>query len=83
MQDYRCTAFLDGWPSWIGGYGDEWLKCCQIHDIAYFIDEVTYKTHLELGQCVFETGGWILGPLMAFATLLFWALKRVIIQTNR
>lgn len=82
MQDYRCTAFLDGWPSWIGGYGDEWLKCCQIHDIAYEAGDVTAWTHIELGQCVFESGGWILGPIMAVATLLYW-LHRHVNRMNR
>lgn len=82
MQDYRCTRFLDGWPEWLGGRGDEWLACCVAHDVAYATDTVSFWTHVELGQCVLESGGWILAPIVAVVTL-FWWLHRHVNKLNR
>lgn len=32
MSDNRCTGWLNGWPEFLGGTGQEWLHCCQAHD---------------------------------------------------
>lgn len=75
MQDYECTASPDGWPAWLGGTGDEWLGCCMAHDHAFDAGTVTLWTHVELGHCVLEAGGWIMAPIMALATIGWWLLR--------
>ncbi len=73
MQDWQCTGWLNGWPTWLGGKGDEWLHCCVVHDQAYETGIVSLWTHVELGRCVAGTaGGLIVGGLMAVATIVWW-----------
>lgn len=52
-----CTLWLDGWPRWAGGRGDEWRHCCEAHDVAYLGEPALREllaAHVELGRCVWE-----------------------------
>ncbi len=58
-----CTGWLDGWPTWLGGTGAEWVHCCEAHDTHYAADDPVLRllqAHLELGRCV-----WEVSPAMA------------------
>ena len=71
-----CTMWPDGLPVWLGGSGNEWLHCCEAHDLAYETT-VTLQTHVELGQCVAQTpGGLAIGFVMTIATATWWLLRR-------
>jgi len=73
-----CTMWLDGWPIWLGGTGDEWLHCCVQHDQAYFDGAVTLLTHVELGACVaWSAGGILMGCIMAAGTSGWWLLTKL------
>lgn len=79
-QDYQCTGWLDGWPTWIGGTGQEWHHCCVAHDRVYDADNVTLMSHIDLGWCVAQSAGpdiinWIMGAAMAGAVTVVWAIK--------
>jgi hypothetical protein len=61
-----CTGFFDG----------SWRHCCDAHDRAYELGTLTWRTHLELGQCVSQSeGGILIGLAMFLATLLWWLVK--------
>jgi hypothetical protein len=63
MQSDGCTGWLDGWPQWLGGTGEEWRHCCVAHDERYAAGEGFWRlfvSHFELGACV-----WTVSPLMA------------------
>ncbi len=63
----------DGCTYWPDG---SWVHCCWEHDRAYDLGEVTWRTHLELGQCVSQSeGGILIGLAMFLATLLWWLVK--------
>ena len=64
--DMECTFWLDGWPTWLGGAGDEWLPCCQAHDLAPMNAHSAY----ELGACVASVSPWM-GLVMMVGVLLF------------
>ena len=57
MTDY-CTSWPDGWPTWLGGTGDEWgTLCCKPHDEFYAqqtsLDLFAYLgAHWDLATCV-------------------------------
>lgn len=76
QPDMQCTGWPDGWPSWIGGTGDEWLHCCVAHDLG--------GTDIALAQCVAHAGLWpvaaaLMGGIMFIgvkALRPFWRLLR-------
>lgn len=77
-QDWRCTGWFNGWPTWIGGTGDEWKHCCVEHDRAYEANEVTTQVHIELGYCVYEAVGWLgifVAVVMVVATIVYWLMR--------
>lgn len=77
MSDGRCTFWFDGWPTWLGGSGNEWLHCCLDHDAAFDAGVVTLTTHIKLGACVAASaGGPLMGLIMTFATAVWWVLTR-------
>lgn len=75
MPDNRCTGWIDGWPSWMGGTGEEWLHCCVAHDIA----AKSVANDIALGQCVAAVSP-AMGVVMAIGVLtlgtLYVALRR-------
>lgn len=80
MTDY-CTAWPDGWPTWLGGTGDEWRHCCKLHDAAY-THTMTWTGKLvadyHLATCV----GGIMGAVMWTGVATFGALIAIHL-TNR
>jgi hypothetical protein len=63
MQSDGCTGWLDGWPTWLGGSGEEWRHCCLAHDDRYAAGEGAWQllgAHFELAGCV-----WQVSPVMA------------------
>lgn len=65
--DMNCTGWLDGWPTWLGGSGDEWIGCCQIHDLS----DQTFTAALALGKCVAASGYPTMGAIMTLGLLVF------------
>lgn len=69
ITDY-CTAWPDGWPSWLGGTGHEWALCCKAHDEFYagYDGWLGYLgAHYELAQCV----GGAMGAVMWLGLVSF------------
>ncbi len=64
MPDYECTWWPDGWPTWIGGRGNEWLHCCIDHDLV----EKSLAGDLALGVCVAQESP-TMGVLMGAGVL--------------
>lgn len=67
--DFRCTGWIDGWPAWMGGTGEEWLHCCVAHDLA----AKTVASDLALGKCVAAVSP-LMGAAMAVGVLTFGTL---------
>jgi hypothetical protein len=63
--DMQCTGWIDGWPTWLGGTGREWLHCCVAHDQA----EMTIQSAFNLGRCVAETN-MVMAALMVTGVIL-------------
>jgi len=57
----ECTYWLDGWPTWLGGSGDEWLHCCRAHDLS----GINPQTAFDLGACVSHTSPTMAALMMA------------------
>ncbi len=55
--DMECTLWPDGWPTWLGGTGAEWLLGCQAYDLV----PMTLQSAADLDACVAQTS-----PLMGF-----------------
>jgi hypothetical protein len=66
MPDYECTWWLDGWPTWLGGTGKEWLSCCVDHDLI----EKSISGDIALAVCVAEISP-LMGVLMGAGVLTF------------
>jgi hypothetical protein len=50
-----CTGWIDGWPTWMGGTGDEWRHCCATHDEVYASTSNLWDilvSDFALGWCV-------------------------------
>ena len=66
IPDMECTFWPDGWPTWLGGTGQEWLPCCQAHDTV----EMTTRSAVELGACVAKVSP-VMGLIMMVGVLVF------------
>ena len=77
QPDMECSMWLDGWPTWLGGTGHEWLPCCQAHDLA----PQTVQSALELGQCVARIDP-SMGVVMALGVILLGPLYLAIKRTR-
>ena len=64
MPDYECTWWPDGWPTWLGGAGNEWLHCCINHDLT----EKSLSGDIALGVCVAQVSP-AMGVLMVAGVL--------------
>lgn len=57
-----CTGWFDGFPEWVGGSGDEWVRCCHDHD-RFYADAHHFGeylvAHWELAQCVATVSGGV------------------------
>ncbi len=62
----ECTYWPDGWPTWLGGTGQEWLPCCQAHDLA----PMTLQSAADLGACVAKVSPWM-GLIMMIGVAVF------------
>jgi hypothetical protein len=71
--DLECTFWMNGWPTWLGGSGDEWLHCCQAHDLVPMSLESTFN----LGQCVSEVSP-IMGSIMFLGVFIFGPIYGII-----
>lgn len=69
QPDFECTGWLDGWPAFLGGSGDEWLNCCIAHDLA----TKSVAHDLALGRCVAEVSP-VMGVIMTIGVLTFGTL---------
>ena len=70
-MDNRCTAWFDGWPTWLGGTGNEWIHCCQKHDEMYLVAHTFGEfvaAHWELCSCV-ATVSWGMAGTMFLGVL--------------
>ncbi len=74
--DDNCTFWLDGWPTWLGGTGDEWLHCCIEHDYG--------GSDWLLSQCVAQEAGFGMALIMLIGVtialpirILLWRKKNV------
>jgi hypothetical protein len=76
--DYRCTGWIDGWPTWLGGTGQEWLHCCVAHDQV----DMTFQSALNLGQCVAATSP-VMGLIMTIGVLAFGPVYLSLWQRRR
>ncbi len=65
--DCQCTLFLDGWPKWLGGTGDEWLHCCVAHDLG--------ASNMELYRCVNDAGFPVVAVIMLAGVSIYFLLK--------
>lgn len=81
----RCTSWWDGWPTWLGGSGDEWRHCCKMHDDFYDVGYPFFEymfAHWELAKCVWQISPWMafvmfIG-LVSFGTLqLIWIKNKL------
>lgn len=75
----RCTLWLDGWPTWLGGTGDEWRGCCAAHD-RFYEQAHTFggylSAHWDLARCVAEVSTGMAGVMLTglvAATVAFGA----------
>lgn len=77
MSDNRCTGWLNGWPEFLGGTGQEWLHCCQAHDGV----EKSLSGDIALGLCVAEVSP-LMGVIMFLGVVLlgptFIAVRRLL-----
>lgn len=68
MDEDRCTLWLDGWPTWLGGTGDEWRGCCEQHD-RFYEQAHTFGgyilAHWDLATCVAEVSWAMAGVMFA------------------
>lgn len=74
--DFECTWWPDGWPTWMGGTGREWLDCCIAHDLT----PKSFSGDLALGVCVAHVAP-VMGVVMflgvsTLGTLYVWARSR-------
>jgi hypothetical protein len=77
MSDY-CTGWWDGWPSWLGGTGQEWMACCKAHDLAYsagFWSSV--RGDFDLARCVTTEGGSAMAAIMLAGVATFGTLLKI------
>ncbi|MCC6479995.1 MAG: hypothetical protein IT552_12395 [Sphingomonadaceae bacterium] len=84
MTDY-CTAFPDGWPTWLGGTGSDWAHCCKAHDQFYASYDGWlgyFGAHWDLATCVAQAGFAPIGAVM-FAGLSTVGTLFVINRKNR
>lgn len=65
--DMECSLWPDGIPTWLGGKGNEWINCCQIHDHS----PQNFDTAMELGACVANGGYPLMGFVMAAGVAVF------------
>lgn len=65
--DLRCTGWIDGIPTWLGGTGDEWIDCCRAHDLS----DLSTNAAVTLGQCVADVGYPLIGLIMMLGLVLF------------
>ena len=80
----HCTAWPDGWPTWLGGTGAEWAHCCAAHDEFYagYDGWLGYLgAHWELAQCVGEVS-WAMAAVM-FCGLLTFGSGLIVHRKNR
>lgn len=85
-SDNKCTAWLDGVPTWLGGNGHEWISCCQAHDVFYETHNGWLEfigAHWNLAKCVAATGHPVMAVIMfvglltlGFIYLLYLKAKR-------
>ena len=85
MTDY-CTSWPDGWPTWLGGTGNEWAHCCKAHDAFYAqqqtMDLFAYLgAHWDLATCVASVS-WGMAVAM-FAGLATLGLPYIVSRHNR
>lgn len=66
QPDMECSMWLNGWPTWLGGTGNEWLPCCQAHDMV----PMTVQSAVDLGACVARESP-IMGLVMMVGVLVF------------
>lgn len=81
-MDNTCTYWLDGWPSWFGGRGDEWLHCCQKHDEFYSVAHTFGEyvvAHWHLAACVGETSWAMAGTMFLGVLAATFALGKKIL----
>lgn len=81
----RCTSWPDGWPSWLGGTGDEWRHCCKLHDDFYdvkrpFLEFV--NGHYELAKCVWDISPWM-AVVMFIGLMTIGGLHLIWIKNKR
>lgn len=80
----HCTAWPDGWPTWLGGTGSEWAACCKAHDEFYAGYEgwLGYlAAHWELAQCVGEVSWGMAAVMFSGLATLGWGL--IVHRKNR
>lgn len=85
MTDY-CTSWPDGWPTWLGGTGEEWQHCCKAHDAFYAqqtsMDLGAYLgAHWDLASCVASVS-WGMAATM-FAGLVTFGGALIIVRHNK
>lgn len=81
-MDNRCTLWFDGWPKSLGGTGDEWLHCCQQHDLTYLAAHhfgEYLAAHWELARCVAGVSWGMAGVMLAGVFVGTFALGRKIL----
>lgn len=76
----------DGWPTWLGGVGNEWAHCCKAHDEFYAsqgsLDLLAYlEAHWSLATCVASVS-WTMAVAM-FTGLCVFGLPYLIHRHNR
>lgn len=67
MPDFECTNWIDGWPTWLGGAGNEWIHCCIDHDLI----EKSIDGDLALAACVAQESPLMAGVMLAGVTMLY------------
>jgi len=67
QPDNQCSFFPDGIPTLLGGTGNEWLHCCVAHDAS----DLNLAAHLDLAQCVSDSGYTAVGALMLVGLVAF------------
>lgn len=77
MSDNVCSSWINGWPTWMGGTGNEWIDCCIAHDAFYARTQeaATFAylgAHWELAKCVANTSPFM-GAIMGVGVSIFGA----------
>jgi len=68
MEGDGCTLWLDGWPTWLGGSGNEWRHCCDRHD-GYYAGAARdwgewLSAHWEAASCIAEISWEMAGVML-------------------